>query len=899
MLVIPPKKIIRPDLSGVLLRKRVTVQMEKSHFVGSYSKVFLKLRNLTMDDLEFRLPDGPKAGVVSLCRDADFDPAKPDVMFCAGYEPGIYKLEVVERSTNLLMAEQKFEVHTIWKDDKRGPSLSFAGVAETFGYAAAWGGGPAGPQNVNTIPANGTRRIAIVLVDTASERYPTDTTSVTDLRNRWLDELINGVSVNGQIRSTRQFYREVSYFNAATGAGLDLTAQAFGPVNLSENWATYFESDGAPKDGYYQAALTAADSLIDYTLFDTVLCVSRSVAGVGSAWPYASIGNWTFTTAEGSRAIGVVSMPEEWGRVGDREAHETFSHELGHNLRMGDQYTPAVPGRNPGNWDMMHTDEHLSHFSLAHRLMLGWANPGWLQTYNFVNSGTPIDETIQLHPIEAGAPPAGRRSGIEIRLSDGWNYYVEYRKEQAGQVGDQDLNTDSRVLVTDVDSSPGDAPISRPVVLLVSNDSDGDGPVLGNAQNFRETDNSDPTFPTDFQLSVSGIDGNKADVRVRYGVNSRPDPAIRPWPASADRQWQSPDIEVRNTRNATDSAWFNVPWAGHPNTIVATVKNNGSLPAPNVQVDFFVKNYNVGGAPESFLGSDFQSIPALGTVEFTTSWNPPGNGHYCVIVRIPTYVIPGPPVVVEMSPHNNLAQSNYTRFISGEASPASRETTFVEVGNPYDKATRVFIQMGQTNPLYRTYLQHTSLWLEPGEVQKVQVMVEYDHTNLFKAPISLGRGEEPLNLPKKPRDEQRLKRIQEKYRRVPNRMGLACFAENPHDNPRHALELLGGAEMQVVRGRKTKFESFLTEGGRIAGRVVEASGQNPPGVSTGKVLLIFRNESDPEKPLVVYSETKLNMDGRFVTKVTDEARRIEFKTLQGYYVPGPELSDTYSQVVKS
>ena len=85
-------------------------------------------------------------------------------------------------------------------------------------------------------------------------------------------------------------------------------------------------------------------------------------------------------------------------------------------------------------------------------------------------------------------------------------------------------------------------------------------------------------------MDVSGIDANKADLRIRYGVLSKPDPSIRPWPASPDRQWQSPDIEVRNKRKQADSAWFNVPWVGNANTIVAKVKNNGNMAAPQVRV---------------------------------------------------------------------------------------------------------------------------------------------------------------------------------------------------------------------------------------------------------------------------------------------------------------------------
>ena len=56
-------------------------------------------------------------------------------------------------------------------------------------------------------------------------------------------------------------------------------------------------------------------------------------------------------------------MPNEWGIGDNREIHETFSHELGHNLGLGDQYTPAVAGRNPGGWELMHADDPFPHFS--------------------------------------------------------------------------------------------------------------------------------------------------------------------------------------------------------------------------------------------------------------------------------------------------------------------------------------------------------------------------------------------------------------------------------------------------------------------------------------------------------------------------------------------------------
>ena len=74
------------------------------------------------------------------------------------------------------------------------------------------------------------------------------------------------------------------------------------------------------------------------------------------------------------------------------------------------------------------------------------------------------------------------------------------------------MPTDSRVLGTDAfQPTP---PILRPGVLLLSNDADGDGSVLGNGADYEETDYTDPVYPTDFRVDVSGIDGTKADVEM-------------------------------------------------------------------------------------------------------------------------------------------------------------------------------------------------------------------------------------------------------------------------------------------------------------------------------------------------------------------------------------------------
>ena len=831
----------------------VTLGLAKKRlFVGSFTPLRVEIdpsTGLTLDDLELVVPSGLAGGIVSLARGPKYDPAKPVLMLLAGYEPGSHVIEVREKATANVVGATKFRLLGTWRGQKKGPPLWFSGMPRANLAGAAWGGGPADPQNINVLPATGTRRIAILFVDTSSQRYTTDAPTMQGHRDRWMNETINGVPVGAQTRSTRRFFREVSYNN------FDISAQVFGPVQLSDTWDTYFNADGTPKGSFPQAAITAGDPLIDYGDFDTVVCVSPTVPASGmtpakAAWPWGTIGNWgPFTTSEGDRNLGVISMPNEWGLADNREIHETLAHELGHNLGLSDQYTPAVSGRNTGGWELMDSDDPFPHFSVAHRMMLGWMQASWVRPFNFASSGAPVDQAVTLHPVEQGAPPAGRSSAIEVRIGDGLNYYFEYRNGEDPQIGDRALPLDDRVLGTDVASAPFVPPFARPTILTLPSDGDDDGPVLGNGNFYREVDAS--PSPVEFRADVSGINGNSANVRVRYGTNGRPDPSIRPWPASAQRPWQSPDIEIRNAKSMADPQWANVPWVGNPNTVVARVKNGGNVLAPGVRVNFYVANYNIGGAPEAFLGSDVKDIPAGATVEFTTTWVPPSNGHYCIRVRIPLYVVPTAPTVVEMTELNNIAQSNYDRFVTTTGSPSTREETLVEVSNPYDKATRVWIVGQQSNPLYRTFVDATWLWLEPKQTRRVKVMVEY----------ALDPKSDQIPDDVKPFRDQIEKRVRE-----PNDLGLHTYAENPDDDPRHTLELMGGGGIQVATGRATRFERFGSDGPLIFGEIIMADDGLP--VPDGIALVtVTRDRDRPEEYVTVSVRVR---DGRFTAEITKE-----------------------------
>ncbi|MGH9954935.1 MAG: hypothetical protein ACRD39_04660 [Nitrososphaeraceae archaeon] len=133
----------------------------------------------------------------------------PHFLLLAGYEPGVYTIEVRHRITDVLLFKDKFEITSLWEEEMEGPSFWFTGIEGTYTSGSAWGGGPSDPQNTNVIPAIGTRRIAVLLVDTSSQRFTTDGPTLQGFRDRWMNELINGVTQGGITRSVRSYFREV------------------------------------------------------------------------------------------------------------------------------------------------------------------------------------------------------------------------------------------------------------------------------------------------------------------------------------------------------------------------------------------------------------------------------------------------------------------------------------------------------------------------------------------------------------------------------------------------------------------------------------------------------------------------------------------------------------------
>jgi M6 family metalloprotease-like protein len=895
VLVFCDAEVVSADAStGILPGVRLHLPAAEL-FVGGWARVAVDCSGVGFDDLDFEVTGGPLAGGVSYSRDATFDPAKPTIMLLAGSQPGKWTLRAVDRATATVLAEEPFTVTTQWPDEALGPAVQFVGESQAFVFGSAWGGGPTGPQNVDVFPASGTRRVAVLLVDTTSARYPTAAATLTPIRAEWQSELLGVTDPDGVLRGVRQYFQETSF------GRYDISLvgnQVWGPFNLPGAFTDYYtwnttRSVWWANGNLFQACITAAQAQVDFDQVDTLVCVMRTVPATATAaarfaWPVAGGGTFTYqrpgATSNSSRAFPCLTMPDDWEArdSSGRRTHETLAHEVGHNLGLGDLYMnlpgfdAAIQARDISGWDLMSNEDPLPHLSLAHRLMLGWVRPQWVRSFDFTGGGG-VDQTLTLHAAELtglNGPPAGRFAGIEVRRADGWNYYFEYRAGQVAQIADRALPTDRRVLGTDVVSPTFTVPQSRRGIILLPNDPDGDGPVLGSGGDYDETD---PSGPAQFQFNVVSTSADSAVVRVRYGAGGRPDPSIRPWPGGTD--WQSPDIEVSNARSATRPEWNNTPWAGQSNTVTARVTNRGDFVATNVAVDFWVKDFTVGNAPETWIGRDTQTIPVGATVPFTTTWTPPANtpendAHYCLVVRIPLYQDPGNPAIVELTELNNVAQSNYTRFISATASPASRRTTSLTVSNPYSERTRVFVVPQQSTSWYRTYLERSWLWLDPGESRSVAVMVE----SLWGDPARPG-----------------LKQQRGAIFERPHELSLLGLIENPLDPQLHTAEIMGGANARVMTGRATRIRLRRLDE-KVALGLVETVDDGRP-VGYGNVLVSLKPRGEADR--AVYRGRQLSQDGTFAIELGAFELLLEGEVVaQAHFLGAFALADCDSRVIR-
>jgi M6 family metalloprotease-like protein len=836
------------DLDDLESRPRLVPPAEPL-FVGSWVPLQYDLSgsSLTDDDVSFVVHGDRDAALISHTSTTPGPGGHKVPMLIAGGLLGEFEVSMVETSSGQELDRVSFEVTDHWRDPDHGPSRMLQGDSAPV-PAGDWGGGPNAPQNLGTVAHNGRWRVLILLVNTADGSFPTAAADIAAARKAILDEVQDGVSFSGQTRSVRHYYEELSGWNPTTNRGLTIQAynsRVYGPVTLPQGWTSYFaqkkDAAGTVIDERWSSlgatvqtivTRTITDGLLtnaDYGNIDVLLLVpfSPDAPGMGSkrfVWPHANsaqpflAGTNVKTDQE---TFGFVFAPPDFAAQDGRQLHTTLSHEIGHTLGLPDlynfpSYTPNVTSRLTGGWDMMAgSRDTLPHYSLSNRMRQGWVDAGHLKLYNFRGAAS-VNETITLHAVELGQPPAGRVRGIEIRLADGWNSYVEYRARQAAQVGDT-LPTDRRIVITDVTSDNFKAPTSRPPIVFVGNDADGDGPILDTAADYEDVD---PATQKTLLIKVSSTAADNAAVKVEYSSNGRPDPGIRPWTGGPN--WQSPDIEVRNAKSMADPArWFNTPWIGNPNTVVAKVRNSGDLVCKGVVVDFFAIEFTTGDGPMVPLGSDTHDIAPNATQEFTAGWSPPDSGgHYCIVVRIKLYQDPTIAGIIETNIYNNEARSNYTRFVSASASPSTRAGAEVLLANPFEESTLVKAVVHQNHPFHRVYIDHQWLRVPGGESRPVRIFDEA----LMGFPEAEEHGD-----------------VSELLWARDNKVTVEGWAERPFPADCGAPTLTGGAGIRIGSGRATVTKLEEAHFGDATGTVDFLDGQGGP--PEGKVVVVAQ-ESD-------------------------------------------------------
>ena len=260
--------------------------------------------------------------MISPSRDALWDDAAPHVMLLARARTGTFTLVATHIATGDTLAKVEFEVNTEWADAHDGPPLAFVGESAPWVTGGAWGGGPAGVQNVNVMPASGTRRIGVILVDTADSRLPGTGTTTADIQAAWANEVVASTAdPDGILRSCSHYFQEVSdgRFDVSLTTG-----NVVGPVSLPGGWTDYFEwnddrSFWGTKGNLFQAAGTAAQSMIDFDDVDTLVVITFSLTASLDpdtpdlfVWPIATGVNLSYIspgeTTVKQKSIPVVSM---------------------------------------------------------------------------------------------------------------------------------------------------------------------------------------------------------------------------------------------------------------------------------------------------------------------------------------------------------------------------------------------------------------------------------------------------------------------------------------------------------------------------------------------------------------------------------------------------------------
>lgn len=176
--------------------------------------------------------------------------------------------------------------------------------------------------------------------------------------------------------------------------------------------------------GYYQAAIDAADSLVDYSRFDVVYVLSpRSIPwssiAYGPAFPVKVetddgwVNNGTFSGADAYQNISGADW--KW-----------MAHETGHLFGLHDLYTSSPQKPTYGEWDLMSNNFSTRAIELNawNRYISNWLSEAEIDCLDRSSIGN-IAISRELAPISSSI--SGKKAQL-IRISDSKILVLEYRR---------------------------------------------------------------------------------------------------------------------------------------------------------------------------------------------------------------------------------------------------------------------------------------------------------------------------------------------------------------------------------------------------------------------------------------------------------------------------------------
>ena len=710
-------------------------------------------------DVTYTVREGVGGGQISV----GIEPVPADgterVMLLAGTRPGEYHLEATRTADGTLLAVRRFRVTALWPDEEVGPPLAVTGNHRYM--LQSWGGTGAGGSYFQ--PAPPVLKVLVVLVAVTDRGWDgTDGAA----KNEWKDRLVGG----GE--SVRRFYEEVSaYQPGAHGMTVELAGGAvFGPVSVDCGWGDVFKvkDEGDVNAGWLTkptgfAAL--ADAVSGYLedqpggsgileAADSVCVVVRSASDkpvdmgpdapplpTKYVWGHASSADFTHQDPQRKKPVTVMTDVYPAGAEA-RNRTFTLAHELGHNIGLADLYDanddyPAeVNARRPAGVDLMSTSQDLPHFSVANRIRLGWVDRAWLRKFDF--SASPVGGSVVLQATETltgAGPTGGRVAGIEVPIMDDWSYFFEYRNEQPGQLGDQQLEerviTGRTQILVGTDLRVRGGEVARPPIILLGKDLDNDGPLLVNdGQDYQDSDTTNPERMHDFTLALTDLaapDANSAKVDVTYLEAHRPQLQVRPAPGNGN--FRSPDITIFGPLGSS----FPVVVKGATNVIKVTVNNRGSLPGTEVRIHVRWLPFTLSAGDWNDLPDPVPfTVPASGSASITLNWPVPSSvkvgdveaEHFCVRVDVDRYRDPAHPEHEEIVVVDNWAQSNFDTAAVAFGSPSDRVSTAATASNALQRAATYVFAADQSSDFYRIYLGHAWLRLEASQTEPLELAYE-------------------------------------------------------------------------------------------------------------------------------------------------------------------------------